>query len=179
MKIGYRGWKIDDVAGLPTLCSPHNRFYWQPGENLAVPDEVHLTKSDSCGFYALKTPESVFEYFYGGRPSNSPILMDIIGEVLLYGDVVEGDRGYRGQKAQVGTLLLPTIERYSLEFIETLCARYDVQYSVASGHTRQVLERYRNFKARQRLGMLLGGKRRRCTAGGRAIVQIRKDEFLL
>jgi hypothetical protein len=170
MKIGYRGWRIRNINGQLTLCSPVQDYCWRPGENIALMfDEAGMT-----GFYGLKLPESVFEYFSRGDEIN----IDIIGEVLLYGNVIEGVKGFRGEKAMVGTLLLPTVEKYSLEFITILCNRYDTQYAVTTGYTRRVISRYRDLKARQRVRALYGNPRR-CTAGGRAIGEVRRDGFLL
>jgi len=177
MKIGYRGWAVRSVDGVPTLSSPHQSFYWQPGENIATTKK--LSEDNHLGFYALKTPEGVFEYFYSECSPDTPIFIDVIGEVLLYGDVVDGEKGYRAEKAQVGTLLLPTISRISMVLLTSMCLRYQIHVSVTTGHTRQVLERYRNAKSKERIAQRYGKPGRRCTAGGRAIAEVRRDGFLL
>jgi len=126
MLVGYRGWKVSLINGEPVLESPahgskwdpSSRYFWSPGENVArcrkgctdIPGE-----DCSCGIYSLKSPE--------------PDLVDywpfIIGQVLIWGKVIEGEIGYRSSHAMVSLFLIPPVEELSKEQLERLSVRYN------------------------------------------------------
>lgn len=126
MLIGYRGWKIRNISGEPVLESPahgskqdpQSRFFWAPGENVArCPLGCAVVPSEecSCGIYSLKSPE----------PDLASYHPDIIGQVLVWGRVVEGEIGYRSSHAMVSLFLLPSVEVLEESWLELLSKRYN------------------------------------------------------
>jgi len=147
------------------------RYMWLPGENIA---DTEVTEDNDAGFYALKTPEAVFWYFFS---PHHQMRIDIVGEVLLYGTVIEGEKGYRASRAEVGTLLLPTVTRINPLLVDSICRRYKVGTAVLEGYSRRVMETYRRLLARKYNPYIQ--RARRCSAGAREIARLRRDEFLL
>lgn len=86
--VAWRAWKFFNGC----LLSPYRGTPWKPGETIEAADP---TKT-SGGIFAHKVREQVFEQENG---------WDVVGTVLLWGEVVEHENGYRGQYARVGQLL--------------------------------------------------------------------------
>ena len=126
MFVGYRGWKIRNINSEPVLESPsrgsrddpEGRYFWAPGENVAhCPCGCIVVPSEgcSCGIYSLKSPEPDLAHYHP----------DIIGQVLIWGRVIEGELGFRSSHAMVSLFLLPPIEVLDEEWLELLSKRYD------------------------------------------------------
>ena len=136
---GYRGWTVRNINGEPVLESPShsgsNRYLWAPGENIArcgncsdIPSEDCL-----CGIYSLKSPvRDLVSY----QP-------DIIGEVLVWGKIVEGELGYRSSHAMVSLFLLPSVEVLTEEWLDKLSYRYNAQLVKAKGDILAAITRSR------------------------------------
>lgn len=91
-------------------------YAWQPGKNTA---ECHCVgQSHSCGFYAMKDP-SALEIETG----------QVVGGVVLFGQVEEAEKGYRAEHAKIDTvfksspvdedLLRLVANHYELEIVDT------------------------------------------------------------
>ena len=174
MREAYRGWSVSRRNGQAVLCSPTQVYTWVSGVNSAGDGRsgrpVEPDEHNSAGFYALKSPDAVYSYFQGK--------VDVIGVVRLYGTVVEGVRGFRGEKAEVAGILLPTVARLDQRVLDELVMAYRVPLIVTSGRLRHTLETERNRRARLRV-IDRWGMTRRCAAGARALVAVRRDGFLL
>src|SRR4051812_13449700 len=103
----WRVWRasIDGVAGQATLHSLADRWTpWRPGETLEArcPSGAHLAPSAecTCGVYAHKTRKAAIKH---ARMVSGAIL----GEVELWGKVVEHEHGYRAQYARPRALWVP------------------------------------------------------------------------
>lgn len=112
--IGYRVWRWD-ASGLTSL----NGERWLPNKPFAAGCRALDTHGAhraphincTCGVYAAKTFEHLRQYCYG---SYGPC-----GEVLLWGSVVEHQRGLRAQFAYPKTLcLLPEMMPVGLSILE-------------------------------------------------------------
>lgn len=110
---GFRSWNLLDGGGVPKLGSLNSgRHVWTPGVNVAtcqagydfqslrgsvsvsvfMDANPHIPGDQcSCGFYAVR---DVFDV-----PSG------IIGGVVGWGKVVDGEKGWRAEKAAVAALL--------------------------------------------------------------------------
>jgi hypothetical protein len=147
----WRAWKVEDLRR-PSLRSLSVPYTWMPGENTArcfrwercglfpmPPTDTDLSgfvdlcgdelREHSCGFYALLDPAEVLrEYGSGGRFNGRPI---VLGRVALWGRVIEGVHGYRGEVARplslcrsdsgLDTTLLALGDLYGLPLVEHPC----------------------------------------------------------
>jgi len=129
---GYRGWKVRNINDEPVLESPShgskagtNRYLWAPGENIAQCSKCSDVPGENCycGIYSLKSPEL-------DLVSYQP---DIIGEVIVWGKIVEGELGYRSSCAMVSLFLLPSVEVLTEEWLDKLSHRYNAQLVKAKG----------------------------------------------
>lgn len=144
MQIGYRGWKIKTINNEPTLVSPSyfqvsedykSQYVWAPGENVAQCEACGsgLNKTCHCGLYALKSPNPDLVHY---RP-------DIIGQVLIWGSIIEGDLGFRAKKAIVSLLFLPSVYPLPEETLIVLSNRYNAGLVRAEGKILEAISRAR------------------------------------
>lgn len=118
--VGYRAWRI--MVGTPLIESTlHSTTYrynkWIPGETIkAVCGYDHTEnnkrcslrkslhhpphKGGACGFYAYKEPD-----WRGIRGKVQAYYSIVLGEVELWGKIVEHEIGYRAQYARVKKLV--------------------------------------------------------------------------
>lgn len=92
--VGWRGWNV---------IHPHyltnSSVVWTPGERTEAictaryhpPDEVSPVEGCSCGVYAFNAPFEVKQQGYNSQT--------LLGEVYLWGKVLEHARGYKAQYA--------------------------------------------------------------------------------
>lgn len=151
---GYRGWKIRNINNEPTLESPshgskddpQSRYMWAPGENSArcplgcteIPGE-----DCGCGIYSLKSPE----------PDLASYNPDIIGQVLVWGKVIDGEFGYRSSYAMVSLFLLPSIEKLDENWLELLSKRYSAPLVMAKGPILDAINKSRRVLLIKRGGL--------------------------
>lgn len=136
MFVGYRGWLIRTINGEPTLVSPSHHKPWAPGENTAQCPECMLSMDEncSCGFYSLKEPAAELISYSS----------DIIGQVFLWGKVVDGERGFRSKKAMVSLLLIPPVKRMTEEELYNLSMRYNAPLVKAEGEILDAISHKRS-----------------------------------
>jgi hypothetical protein len=105
--VGWRYWKVTS-AGLASL-NVHGG-YWPPrapheAKCRAAPISIHHSpdvipsEACGCGIYAARDLETLKQLVY---PFSDPLFRRrriAVGEVLLWGRVIEGTRGYRAQHA--------------------------------------------------------------------------------
>jgi hypothetical protein len=122
VKRGYRAWTQElQKYEQPRLVSPsYSGYVWVPGENVSdwpgakeqyrgqgtkrspaeqIPEEEAF-KQSSHGFYSRKRLEDLIRegYFSPGQAER------IAGEIVPYGKVLEGESGYRSEKAEISGL---------------------------------------------------------------------------
>jgi hypothetical protein len=121
---GWRLWFVVMDAGRARLMSPVYPTVWRPGHEVeavcdarrrellrpwrlrpaehAAPDECC-----SCGVHAVSKPADLAAYV----PSVAArrIVHRVIGRVSLWGEVIEGPRGWRASHAYPTDLLLPEV----------------------------------------------------------------------
>jgi hypothetical protein len=98
--VGYRVWSV--LLPELLLASPLHLTPWKPRTAAMFhcrQDENHLapTPNCGCGFYGTTNAEQVYQYLRVRNPQDE--LMRVIGEVSLWGKVVPGTKGYRGEFA--------------------------------------------------------------------------------
>jgi hypothetical protein len=107
---GWRAWTVQETAQGLRLGSVLFEQLWLPGEPAAAVcrrDEdpfaakvaSHEVGSNACrcGFYAARDPVDALSYLQG---RNEPSTMcRILGEVALWGGVLEGEAGWRATRA--------------------------------------------------------------------------------
>lgn len=129
---GYRGWKIKNINGEPTLVSPSyktegetSQYMWAPRENVARCSTCSDVPSENChcGIYSLKSPGQDLVFYHP----------DIIGQVLIWGRIIEGEVGYRSSHAMVSLFLLPSVEALDEEWLNKLSYRYYAPLVKAEG----------------------------------------------
>ena len=130
--IGHRVWRWD-TAGLKSL----NGKPWSPGKPLAAKcgagnthDAHEVPQTDcTCGVYAAKNVEHLRKIGLDRR--------GVIGEVNLWGKVVEHEQGFRAQFAYPRILILPPgMALFSTKEVESrlkTLAAYDIDIFIGGG----------------------------------------------
>mgnify|MGYP000959056479 CR=1 FL=1 len=120
--VAYRAWRIDEIQGLSYLTSMNNHSgtgeYWLPGTyrtalchcghyytgcpcpdcekyEATIPHDPCPQEESDCGLYAFKNLEVLFNSYHDA---------EVVGEVWLWGQVVEHDSGYRAEHVEIKTL---------------------------------------------------------------------------
>ena len=104
--IGWRTWGLIGDGRVFRLSSPYTSRAWQPRvafvagcyRRHAAPDE-----GCACGIYALREVTDAARY--ARRPL--AVLDRVLGSVLLWGRIIECERGWRASHAYPQQLLLP------------------------------------------------------------------------
>jgi hypothetical protein len=96
--VGWRAWNWDGSALRGVYAQwPSTRFEATCSHCETVPSWDHV-----CGVYAAKRPEDVY-VFYGGSP--------IVGQIEMWGDVIEHENGYRASHARITALWVDDLRR--------------------------------------------------------------------
>lgn len=117
--IGWRWWTVSEHG----LYSPISPYKWIPNKRAVascrsyscskIPNSKisNSSSNHNCGFHAMKTREQLLNYAYtfaspyleGEANSISGIFgfdfFGLMGEVKLWGSIIEGAKGYRAQYA--------------------------------------------------------------------------------
>jgi hypothetical protein len=129
--LGWRAWAVMETAGGLRLGSVLYDEVWTPGTTalavcrrredfFAEPIPSHPTPSADCGcgFHAARDPADALSYLRGRNELNT--VCRILGEVALWGRLVETEAGWRAAAAYPVRLYAPD------EAIAEALALYDV-----------------------------------------------------
>lgn len=100
--VGWRCWDVAWSGGQPLLISPQARTRWAPGSGTAaVCHAAHAVPADdcSCGLYAVSDLPTAFTVAERAH-------VWVVGCVALWGDVLEGERGWRASYGYPRLLLV-------------------------------------------------------------------------
>lgn len=100
--IGYRCWKLENGDQLRSI---YMGTIWMPGETGQT--SVPLNPYGGSGFYAFKTLEDVKCEFPRGHLYTHQL---IYGEVALWGQVYEHERGYRAECVRITRIIEVDLE---------------------------------------------------------------------
>ena len=164
--VGWRVWSLSEDDGRARLGSHVSPTVWQPGRELNAtcdvkrrelrrPWRVHPTGHAApaprctCGVHAMVDVRYLTTYLTpAARPYAwlRPLVHHVIGRVALWGDVVEGRRGWRAARAYPNELWLPPldVDREEVPGSEAVAidlADYGVPVHICDGRTaREVIE---------------------------------------
>lgn len=110
---GWRCWylpeKTPSFGAAPKLMSVTHNYVWPPrvkarSECRRHPD--HVPGEDcTCGFYAAKTLDHLRSMGYVSCPSIGSVT--VVGQLAMWGKVIEGTQGWRGEFAYPVKLYVP------------------------------------------------------------------------
>jgi hypothetical protein len=129
--IGWRSWRVRDNYGEPVLISPSQGDVWTPGSAKLARcrhSERAREKGCHCGINAWDSRERI-------EQSGEYRSAEVWGQVLLWGEVHEFDRGLRAQWGAVGELFVSPRacggQEQAAELAAKLAKTYRVPVSVA------------------------------------------------
>lgn len=118
--VGWRVWDVVELDGELRLCSLNFWTIWLPGQDTTavcrraladlnragLPPHGAPAAGCTCGVYATRTAGQVLSHArrFGLR---ADVVHRVVGRVRLWGEVVEADRGWRGEHAYPETLFVP------------------------------------------------------------------------
>jgi hypothetical protein len=165
---GWRSWLVAEVEGRPRIVSVVQHVLWPPRQALAAEClqgarwrdlarwrgewQRHPAPEEGCrcGIYAASRLEAALQYLEGdGRRAvrGCPLLHRVLGRVLLWGRVVECERGWRGERAYPQCLYLPQRQASlaELEMLAFALVDYRVSVEILDGAAsdQAILERLR------------------------------------
>lgn len=119
--VGWRVWDVVDLDGELRLCSLNFWTVWLPGHDttalcrraltdlnrVGLPPHNAPEAACTCGVYAARTAGHVLTHARRFR-LRSDAVHRVVGRVRLWGEVVEADRGWRGERAYPETIFVPT-----------------------------------------------------------------------
>lgn len=134
------GWRIWELHADGTLYSPYKRTPWIPRQALTAvcSDGSHTNfHNEHCGggIHATKLPEHALTWALPRLHKERRV--QVLGQVSLWGHVIEGETGYRAQKAYPKQFYLS--RRQDARFRTLLETQYGVP--VVSGSAHFVKER--------------------------------------
>jgi hypothetical protein len=115
---GWRAWIVTETPAGPRLGSVLHELTWpvalpvlaacrREEDPFAVPVPVHPVPDVvcNCGFHAARDPADALSYLRGRDPAGT--VCRILGEVSLWGHVVETESGWRASHAYPALLYVP------------------------------------------------------------------------
>jgi hypothetical protein len=132
--IGWRAWVLHEGIDGPELRSVVYQHLWRARQPLSVACEPGgclaarwPSQPHSCGIHAFKEraeAERFPETWESRRADGAGVSTYLIGQVSLWGRVIEHERGYRGQFAYPFALWLPSgLRRHAAALVR----RYGVE----------------------------------------------------
>jgi hypothetical protein len=117
--LGWRAWAVTQTSRGVRLASPLFDHVWLPGEPAVasclrhedpfapalVAHGVTTLPECSCGFHAVRDPADALSYLHGRDASST--LCRVLGEVTLWGEVLQTEAGWRGTLAYPARLYVP------------------------------------------------------------------------
>ena len=111
---GWRAWDVLQADGTLRLASLESHNVWVPGKPVQAACPTHVSTGHlapvvgcSCGLHALRDPWAAAGYFARSARPRVPIVHRVIGQVSLWGLVVEGTRGWRARHAYPARIVVP------------------------------------------------------------------------
>jgi hypothetical protein len=158
--VGWRVWSLQEVGGRVRLASHISPSVWEPGRELVAECEVrrraplapwhtrptgHAAPAErcTCGVHGVSRVGLLATYLpVANRPYSwmRPVVRQAIGRVALWGEVVEGARGWRAACAYPAELWLPQVDGNDqdvpeVEAIAANLADYGVPVHVCDGRS--------------------------------------------
>ncbi len=156
--VGWRVWSLAEAGGRVRLASHISPSVWEPGQELVAACEArrraplapwqtrptgHAAPAErcTCGVHAVSRVGLLATYLpVANRPYSwmRPVVRQAIGRVSLWGEVVEGARGWRAACAYPAELWLPQVDGNDqdvpeVEAIAADLADYGVPVHVCDG----------------------------------------------
>jgi hypothetical protein len=117
--LGWRAWAVTQTSRGVRLASPLFDHVWLPGEPAVASclrhedpvapvldaHEVTTLPECSCGFHAVRDPADALSYLHGRDAPST--LCRVLGEVTLWGEVLQTEAGWRGTLAYPARLYVP------------------------------------------------------------------------
>jgi hypothetical protein len=118
--LGWRAWAVTRTSQGVRLTSPLFDHLWLPGEPavasclrhedpfappLLDAHGVATVGECGCGFHAARDPADALSYLHGRDAPST--LCRVLGEVTLWGEVLETEAGWRGTLAYPARLYVP------------------------------------------------------------------------
>jgi hypothetical protein len=117
--LGWRAWAVTQTSRGVRLASPLFDHLWVPGEPAVASclrhedpfaptfdaHEVATLVECSCGFHAARDPADALSYLHGRDAPST--LCRVLGEVTLWGEVLQTEAGWRGTLAYPARLYVP------------------------------------------------------------------------
>jgi hypothetical protein len=117
--LGWRAWAVAQTSRGVRLASPLFDHLWLPGEAAVASclrhedpfapafdvHEVTTLPECSCGFHAARDPADALSYLHGRDAPST--LCRVLGEVTLWGEVLQTEAGWRGSLAYPARLYVP------------------------------------------------------------------------
>jgi hypothetical protein len=146
--VGWRVWVVTETEEGPRLGSVIHEGVWAPGttalaacrrheDAFAAPVPLHQVPSAACtcGFHAARDPADALAYLRG-RDEHATICR-IVGEVALWGWLVEMERGWRASCAYPARLYVPDDD------VAAALRIYDVPIETASAASARSMKSVR------------------------------------
>lgn len=120
--VGWRVWDVVELDGELRLCSLNFWTLWLPGrpataacrraladvDGAGLPPHTAPRAGCTCGIYAARTVAQVLEHARRFRLGVDAVHR-VVGRVSLWGEVVEAERGWRGEHAYPQALFVPAV----------------------------------------------------------------------
>jgi hypothetical protein len=118
---GWRAWNVSAqlprFGTAPKLYSvTHSSYYWQPrklSRAICSQDPSHVPgEKCGCGFYAAKDLDHLLTLGYSNYDAEASGQFCVVGQLAMWGKVIEGSQGWRAEKAYPVKLFVPFEAHY-------------------------------------------------------------------
>ena len=138
--VGWRVWRVAREAGCIRLRSAVFDDVWLPGHPVVARCEHGHAAPDracACGVYAVSSPRPALRYLVGR--DDADVVHRVVGEVVLWGMTIEGERGWRAERARPLRLWIPPlaptrVADLDADAIAAALRSYDVPVSPLERH---------------------------------------------
>lgn len=111
---GWRAWTVDinppPFGNCPKLHSATYAYFWAPRIKARAKCEAGCAdvpgEDCTCGFYAAKTLDHLRQMGYSKYVENTETVT-VVGELRMWGKVIEGTQGWRSEFAYPRRLFVP------------------------------------------------------------------------
>lgn len=108
--VGWRAWRVARDRGGLVLLSGVYDVRWEPGRETSASCQAggaHAApgRRCRCGIYAVREPAAAVRYLIGR--DEREVVHRVIGQVALWGRVIEGELGWRAEQAYPVRIWVP------------------------------------------------------------------------